>query len=30
MEKYLGLINPSKLKQEFLFDLFLIFSPENL
>lgn len=29
MEKYIGLINPSKLKQEFLFDLFLIFSPEN-
>ena len=29
MEKYIGLINPSKLKLEFLFDLFLIFSPEN-
>lgn len=29
MEKYIGLINPSKLKLEFLFDLFLVFSPEN-
>lgn len=28
MEKYIGLINPSKLKLEFLFDLFLIFSPD--
>lgn len=29
MEKYIGLVNPSKLKLEFLFDLFLVFSPEN-
>lgn len=29
MEKYIGLLNPSKLKSEFLFDLFLVFSPEK-
>lgn len=29
MDKYISFLNPSKIKLEFLFELFLIFSPDN-